>query len=87
MTRFGECLRSIRYVNNESIHDMSRRLGKPVEWIALIEHGRLPIPGGFPDKLAKAYGLSEPTRWVVSMAARCSKTKIDSWHDPIGRDG
>ena len=76
VTEFGKVLKIIRINSGDTAKVMAERLGISVPYLSAIENGRRDIPTDLPDKLIKAYNLSERDQQKIRDAVVTSKDKV-----------
>ena len=76
VTEFGKILKIIRINSGDTAKNMADKLGISVPYLSAIENGRRDIPTVLPDKLIKAYNLSEKEQQKIRDAVVTSKDKV-----------
>ena len=75
LTDFGLELRMIRLACGERILDMAEKLGETPAFISKLERGVLVLPGGFGEKVIKAYQLNKRRADQVRLAFKRTRAK------------
>ena len=75
LTDFGLELRMIRLASGERILDMAEKLGETPAFISKLERGVLVLPGGFGEKVIKAYQLNKRRADQVRLAFKRTRAK------------
>jgi len=75
LTDFGLELRMIRLASGERILDMAEKLGETPAFISKLERGVLVLPGGFSEKVIKAYQLNKRRADQVRLAFKRTRAK------------
>ena len=75
-TDFGKILKIIRINSGDTAKVMADKLGISVPYLNAIENGRRDIPNELPEKIIRAYGLSEKDQQNIREAVVSSKDKV-----------
>ena len=75
LTEFGQELRMIRLAYEDRILDMAEKLGETPAFISKLERGVLVLPGGFGEKVIKAYQLNKRRADQVRLAFKRTRAK------------
>ena len=59
ISKFGQCVRSIREKENDSLRKMAEKLNVSAAFLSAMEVGRKTIPLEYVEKIKLIYGLSE----------------------------
>ncbi|WP_295963658.1 helix-turn-helix transcriptional regulator [uncultured Bartonella sp.] len=68
LTEFGQELRMIRLAYGDRILNMAEKLGETPAFISKLERGAIVLPGGFGEKVIKAYQLNRRRADQVRLA-------------------
>ena len=75
LTEFGQELRMLRLAYEDRILDMAEKLGETPAFISKLERGAIVLPGGFDEKVIKAYQLNRRRADQVRLAFKRTRAK------------